>query len=168
VCRIYPHPDGSLPGKTNLAEGIYTAQQELDGPRHIIDNVPVIILLSDGRSNIGGDPIVAAEEAKAAGSRIFVIGLGDDADTPVLSEIASSPEDYFYAPDPEDLASIYDKIVRNVACETPSSLGVRPENPKETMPSSLLGPLLIFSTVLRTSRRRRAWSTMPLRFGQNP
>jgi serine/threonine protein kinase/uncharacterized protein YegL len=112
----------SAGGKTNMADGVRVAQEELEGPRHLQENVPVIILLSDGRSTTGGDPIEAAAVAKAAGTRIFTIGLGGDADEDTLRAMASSPDDYYFAPGPDDLAAIYDEIVRNVAC-APSASG---------------------------------------------
>ena len=40
-----------------------------------IHNSKVIILLTDGQSNTGLDPILAAEQAKKLGIRIYVIGL---------------------------------------------------------------------------------------------
>jgi len=109
--------------ETNIAHGIDVAQEELMGPRHITDWVPVIVLLSDGRKTAGGDPIKAADRAKAAGTRIFTIGFGDDVDEDTLRAIASSPCDYFFEPSTSDLTGIYEAIVEPVPCLTPTLTG---------------------------------------------
>lgn len=93
-------------GATNIAEAITTAQAELTGGRHKSDNQPVLVLLSDGKPPAGSDPRTAASAAKAAGTRIFTIGLGIDVDPNLMRELASSPSDYFYAPDSSQLDAI--------------------------------------------------------------
>ena len=54
----------------------------------------------------------AATTAKTAGARVFTIGLGlpDDVLRRLLEEAASTPGDYAFAPDAEDLAAIYRQI----------------------------------------------------------
>ena len=103
------------------------------GPRKA-SNVPVVILLTDGLPNrvpFGpgsahphcGDQICAvidaAAQAKQTGIRIFTIGLGlpDDMLDQLLIDVASSPEDHFFAPDGKDLAAIYRQIAGRIdAC----------------------------------------------------
>ena len=98
-------------GETNIADALDTAQAELAGPRHRPGNLPVIILLSDGRPSPGtADPLGAAEAAKIAGSRIYTIGLGGDVDPDLLRGIASGGAGYFYAPSAAELAAIYAQI----------------------------------------------------------
>lgn len=82
----------------------------------------MIILLTDGLPNrvptpVGGgrqeDTVLgAADAAKRAGTRLFTIGLGerDDVLDTLMRAVASRPEDYFFAPDGEDLAAIYRQI----------------------------------------------------------
>jgi hypothetical protein len=81
-----------------------------------------LVVLTDGLPNrvptpVGGGPqedtvLGAARAAREAGSRVFTIGLGtsDDVLHELLRQCASDPDDYFYAPDGEDLAAIYDQI----------------------------------------------------------
>ena len=93
------------------------------GPRQG-NNQPVMIVLTDGLPNrvpFGPGSIAPecpnqectvlerAAAAKAAGTRIFTIGLGetDDVLDRLLGGVASSRRDYFFAPDGEDLADIY-------------------------------------------------------------
>jgi Mg-chelatase subunit ChlD len=97
-------------------------------------NRPVLVLLTDGLPNrVPFGPgsaypecssqectvLKAATAAKEAGARVFTIGLGlpDDVLRRLLEEAASSPRDYAFAPDAEDLASIYRQIAGRVrAC----------------------------------------------------
>ena len=97
-------------GNTNIADAILAAQAELVSARHRPGSRPVIILFSDGAPNRGGDPLAAAAGAKAAGTRIFTIGLGADLDPDLMRSIASAPGDAFLAPSSGDLAAIYERI----------------------------------------------------------
>ena len=106
-----------------LAEGQAVIEA---GPRKALHE-PVMILLTDGLPNrvpFGpGSPYPAcdsqecvvlevARRVKAAGTRLFTIGLGerDDVLDALLREASSQPEDYYFAPDGEDLADIYRAI----------------------------------------------------------
>lgn len=101
-------------GNTNIADAISKAQTELAGPRRKAGNAPVIILLSDGVPNVGADPSgearAAAAAAKGADTRVFTVGLGDQIDSALLRDLASSTSDYFFAPTSADLESIYQQI----------------------------------------------------------
>jgi Mg-chelatase subunit ChlD len=97
-------------------------------------NRPVLVLLTDGLPNRvpfgpgSAHPECASQEctvlkaataAKQAGARVFTIGLGlpDDVLRRLLEEAASSPRDYAFAPDAEDLAAIYRQVAGRVrAC----------------------------------------------------
>ena len=57
----------------------------------------------------------ATTKAKADGILLFTIGLGGDAEQDALRRMASSPTDYFYAPDGEDLLAIYKAIAASSA-----------------------------------------------------
>lgn len=99
-------------GGTAIGSAIYTAQDELTSYRHRPSSLPVMVLMSDGESNRGPDPIPAAEQAKAAGTAIYAIGLGEDVNEAVMREIASDPDSeyYYFAPSSEDLDSIYERV----------------------------------------------------------
>ena len=102
-------------GSTNIADALSTAQGELTSGRHRASNQPVLILLSDGQPTAGGDPRPAASAAKAAGTRIFTIGLGTGVDPNLMRDLASSSADYFYAPDSSQLDAIYQQIAGAIA-----------------------------------------------------
>ncbi len=97
-------------GSTNIADALSLAQGELTGGRHRPGNGRVLILMSDGQPTAGGDPRAVAAAARAAGTRIFTIGLGADVDPNLMRDLASSPSDYFYAPDSGQLDAIYQQI----------------------------------------------------------
>jgi uncharacterized repeat protein (TIGR01451 family) len=104
-------------GDTRIDLGLEQARLELAGPRHVITHTQIIILLSDGQQTGSTDPVLAeAAAAKAAGALIFTIGLGPDADGDLLSQVASQPEYYFYAPSGDELEDIYLEISTVLAC----------------------------------------------------
>ena len=95
----------------------------------IPENRPVMVLLTDGLPNKVPTPVpsgrqedtVLAEAArvKAAGMRVFTIGLGlpDDVFRELLEGMASNPRDHYFAPDSEDLSDIYRQIAgRLIEC----------------------------------------------------
>src|SRR5262249_40187620 len=81
---------------TNIASGIISATNELMSSRRSARAIPVMILLSDGNSNMG-DAEDASARTKAQGIRIITIGLGEDASADLLVRLASAPGDYHFA-----------------------------------------------------------------------
>jgi len=101
---------------TNIADGVDVAQTELVGSRHNPVATSVIILLSDGRANTGGSPQATADVAKTLGIRVITIGLGNNANQDLLRSMASSTDDYYFAPTSVDLMDIYRRIAGVVHC----------------------------------------------------
>ncbi|GAB4160572.1 MAG: hypothetical protein Fur0021_32730 [Candidatus Promineifilaceae bacterium] len=96
-------------GSTAIGDGLAVGQAALvAGAEPGV--APVMVLLSDGYNNAGQDPINAANVAKAAGTHIVTIGLGSGVDTALMQAIASTPQDFYYAPDSSDLAEIFASI----------------------------------------------------------
>ncbi|MFB6163936.1 MAG: VWA domain-containing protein [Haloarculaceae archaeon] len=105
----------SAGGSTNIASGIQSGQTELvSGTNATAGASKVMILLSDGNADSDSAAQSAATAAKNAGIRVFTIALGGDADTSLLSQLASSPGDAYVAPSPGDLANIYTQIAQVV------------------------------------------------------
>ncbi len=100
-------------GGTNIANALAVATDELFGPRGRPETQPVIILLTDGRDREPDDALRAGQLAKNRGAKIFTIGFGD-VDPMVMVLSASSPEEYFYAPDSATLTEIYTTIARRL------------------------------------------------------
>lgn len=141
-------------GGTAIDDGILEAQGELESVRHIAANAPGMIVLSNGKNNAGPDPVIqAANQAKQAGTRIFTIGVGADADEDTLIPAASSPDDYYFAPTSGDLADIYAKIAGGVR---PSPQG----DLKLHLPPRLLTtqPLIVDTTVFNSGSRSTTYS----------
>ena len=73
------------------------------------------VVLTDGRSNRGIDPLAAANNAKARGIVVYTIGLGSDTDGALLQQIADlTGGKYFYAPDSSQLNNIYLEIAEDL------------------------------------------------------
>ncbi|TFG60537.1 MAG: VWA domain-containing protein, partial [Spirochaetales bacterium] len=94
----------------------------------------VIVLLSDGQSNRGPDPMEAAEQAANLGVRVYTVGLGDPSgmvmnfyghsvrvrlDEESLKSIARITEgSYFKAGSEAELISIYEELSTKLVSET--------------------------------------------------
>jgi Mg-chelatase subunit ChlD len=102
---------------THIDKGLRTALGELQSPRHLGRNAQVLILLTDGvQTGTPGEELRAAEEVRAAGVRVYSIGLGADVDAATLRTIAGADERYYFAPASGDLAQIYGEIARDLMC----------------------------------------------------
>ncbi len=103
---------------TCLPCAVEAAAEELRSERRRPDNTPVLVLLTDGRSNPRpvSEAVAAAADAKNYGVKVFTIGLGSELERDALSSIASRPGDFYEAPDPEDLATIYEQIAVEIPC----------------------------------------------------
>ncbi len=98
-------------GQTNHAAAIQAAQDELAGSEP--DNTKDMIIFTDGNSvpsSAHGQAEAAA--ARAAGTEIFAIGLGDSIDVSQLNGWATDPdsEHVYLAPDADDLQEIFEEI----------------------------------------------------------
>ena len=103
---------------TRIDRGIIAATEELTSERAVDDNNKVMIILTDGRSSSVEDSVVreVADSAKGQHITIYTIGLGEDLDEELLSEIATWPEYAFLAPTAEELEQIYLDIAFTLDC----------------------------------------------------
>ncbi len=86
-----------ISGGTHIGDGLKLAGHELARVPSPVN--PTIILLTDGESNGGADPLVVARDLKRRGVQLDIIGIG------------GSPEDV-NEPDLKRMASIVDEKVR--------------------------------------------------------
>lgn len=95
-------------GSTNLADGITTASTELAGGNDRPDgSVPDhMLIMTDGVPDSQAAATAAADAAKAAGTTIYVVGIGNGVDDAYLMSIASSPAHYFSAAEFADLETV--------------------------------------------------------------
>ncbi len=104
------------PDSTDYPSGFQTAIDELQGPRHRPGATPLMVFLSDG-GNTGADPSPYVAQLRAAGVRIISLGFGPNTNVPLMKQIASSTNDYFYAPTTGELGWALRNIVGD-ACRT--------------------------------------------------
>ena len=99
-------------GRTDMQEGLFLAQEELRANGR--DDVPrFVFLLTDGYHNEKGDPVSEALTARAEGSEIFVLGVGNDLSIKQLQQMASDPtlNHFFLAEDFANLTDVLDTLV---------------------------------------------------------
>jgi VWFA-related protein len=102
-------------GHTALYDAIEKGVASIEGKR----GRRAVIVLSDGIANRGTVTLDGAiEYAAKRYVSVYVIGLGGDVRTARLERIASETGgSYFFAPSPENLASIYETISRRIRNE---------------------------------------------------
>ncbi len=109
---------GFCAGGTNYPDAFRVALAEFQGPRHRDSAQRVMVFISDG-GNTGGDFSAQLAALKAAGVRIIVIALGANVDVSTLQQVASSPNDYFYAPNVSELAWAFGNVAQDSCSTTP-------------------------------------------------
>jgi Mg-chelatase subunit ChlD len=109
----------TLATQTRLELAIAAAHTELVAGRGPVGNHPVIVLLTDGRSNPStpAEAIASADAARRDRIDIYVVGLGADLDLATLQRIAGSPNRFFRAPSAADLAGIYARLIQRIPCD---------------------------------------------------
>ena len=109
---------GFCGGGTGYLSAFTLALNELQGPRHRPNATPIIVLLSDG-GNTGPDYAAELAAVKAAGVRIISLGYGTNVDVLAMRAIASSPNDYFYAPSSSELGWVYSNVTQDTCRSLP-------------------------------------------------
>jgi hypothetical protein len=105
-------------GGTRIDLGITSARGELTSVRKRANATQIMILLTDGQNDLNPSTVItAATAAKAAGIRIFTIGLGSFTDIDLLKSVATNPSDAYYAPTGAQLDAIYEEISRVITAE---------------------------------------------------
>ncbi len=99
-----------LQGGTAIHTGIQTSMADLiNNGRPSIEKI--MILLTDGQNDAGPDIVIQeAQNAKNQDIRIITIGLTGFVDSDMLTAVASTSEDYYYAPDASVLQTIFEEI----------------------------------------------------------
>lgn len=72
-------------GSSSAASGNNGRAQSITGGR------PILVLMSDGASNVGGDPSKVAKELQLSGIDIYAIGIGSSISSKELKSIANKP-----------------------------------------------------------------------------
>lgn len=101
---------------TRLDYAINMAQAQLESTNHNPVAIPIMILFSDGANEANKvtnniNTVIAADNAKAKGTRLITVRfLSGFDDLGVMQQIASSPADFYLAPDTSELIDIYNAI----------------------------------------------------------
>jgi Mg-chelatase subunit ChlD len=106
---------------TRIDLGLSSASQVISGSSRNVENVPVVILLTDGRPTLSTPQEVVAEARKlaGAGATIYAIGLGPDVDAELLADITGDEDRVVLTPDAEELRAIYAEIAKELPCIRP-------------------------------------------------
>ncbi len=97
-------------GSTNIVAGIEKGVEILFGPGRRTFATPVLILMTDGRHNQDGDPIVTATDVKTAHPEllIYTVTFGDGADQAPMATIAAIGDgEHHHATDVNSLVIIF-------------------------------------------------------------
>lgn len=111
-------------GYTNTVAALQTVYEELRSERHNGNARKAVILLTDGLPT-GRDKVTEeltaevrslASKIAAEDTTLYVIGLGENVDRDFISSLSSEEGTVFFAPQGNDLDSIYQKIT-GALCE---------------------------------------------------
>ncbi len=82
-------------GSTSIGSGVQVADNQLD--RFPDDQVRAMIVLTDGQQNAGAEPIPVINSQVDPAIRIFTVGLGADADSGLLAQMAQLRNGRYFA-----------------------------------------------------------------------
>jgi uncharacterized protein YegL len=111
--------DGLVPGVgTRIDLGLREGVRLVAGPDSRAAADPVIVLLTDGRPDVGslGELELVASLAREIGVALYVVGLGADVDVPTLQMIAGRADRVYLAPNATDLRDIYTAVAIEIPC----------------------------------------------------
>jgi len=98
-------------GGTNISSGLREAGRALFQVPARGGAARAMVLLTDGRDNLSQEAVrQQAAYQRGRGVQLITIALGLQADTALLREIATTPDDFYYAPRSRDLAAIYARV----------------------------------------------------------
>eukprot|EP00117_Sycon_ciliatum_P011161 scpid2447/ scgid12756/ Protocadherin Fat 4; Cadherin family member 14; FAT tumor suppressor homolog 4; Fat-like cadherin protein FAT-J len=119
---------GYTGGYTAIGPALQVAHTQMfvksNGVRPLSEGVPrVLILMTDGRANVGVRPGIPAEALKRSGINIFVIGVGSRLNISELQNISSRPlSDHLYQLERfDDYAALVNRM-RSVSCDEPADV----------------------------------------------
>lgn len=143
-------------GGTNHEDAFSKAIQLFDPSS---EHAKVLVMFTDGKTTEGGDPVPAAERAKAQGIEIYAIGLiGDDGiDIGMLKKWASDPSDQHVAvtPDETELQELFEEVAKNISKPGATNLVIEETVNPEFAIISVNPPLK--GTVMTLSSRSVRW-----------
>lgn len=117
VSELKTAVDNLRAGRFTNHEDAFTKALEMFDPDST--NSKVMVMFTDGFTTAGGPPAPVAQEAKAQGIIIYVIGLSGNGgiDEDALNQWASQPPESYVAitPDNEELEDLFEDLARNIS-----------------------------------------------------
>jgi uncharacterized protein YegL len=111
---------------TRIDYGLEKAEEVLAGPERKLENLPVVIVLTDGIQYDEPDrPLELALRLRADGVLMYAVGLGTDVDAAYLATLVGSPDRVYLSPAVEQLRDIYGEIAREIPCPPEAFWGGR-------------------------------------------
>lgn len=112
------HQAGHFTSTTNIGAGFDEAYSELTSERARTSAAKVVMLLTDGKPNVNQSDVYVGDNNQQAiswaedragaltdlGATIYIIGVGGDVNADLCTQLAGSPDRYFFAdntPDPQ-------------------------------------------------------------------
>ncbi len=121
-------------GATSIGAGLRASLNEITGyGSNPVGCTEVIALLSDGRHNTGESPYDVLPDLIERGVKVYTIGLGNDVDADLMSDIAfQTGGTYHFAQTEQDLAQIFTIIYAKARAEDLYASTSGQINPGET------------------------------------
>ena len=81
-------------------------------------NIKVLVLLADGRPADSRAMLREADRAKQQDIQLITIGVGNDVDSDLLKQVASTPEDYYFVEESVKLESTFTTLASRLVTES--------------------------------------------------
>lgn len=103
-------------GGTNITSGLNAASATLANPSSGREfATKVIILMTDGKFNLGGNPKSSASSISDEGVMVFTVTFSDEADQPTMEDTADSGGGlHFHAQNRDDLIEVFQEIAKSL------------------------------------------------------
>lgn len=115
--RLYNMQPNYYDASTNMGAGIQYAINELTSARARAGAEKIIVLMSDGASNTGPDPVTIAQMAADQGIKIYAISMGYGADRSTMQAVAAATggEEFYAHGNPAEYTALLQSIFRTIA-----------------------------------------------------
>lgn len=119
--RLYAMQANHYDNSTNIGEGLQRAIEELSSSRARDGARKVIVLMSDGMSTMGPDPVQLAQQASDLGITIYSVSVGAlaDRDTMQAAAEAASGEEFYAIGSPDEYTVQLQDIFKTIGGRRP-------------------------------------------------